>query len=222
MISHEFPMMFHEVPFMFPEVPMMFHEVPMMLYNVSLLLCIGFSRSWPCLCWAGVEFWILPVLVLCLLGCGCAQASLGLGLAFAGLWLCTGFPHLGLGFAGLWFCSGFPQFWSGHCWAEVMHRLPLVFVSPLLAWSWSIARLWLCTGFTRSLSCLRWPVVLLRHPPVCPLLGCGCDRFPLSWSCLCLASSSISSKFGHQGVWWHSSLPREILLKIKCPIPLGL
>ncbi len=36
-----------------------------------------------------------------LLGCGCAQASLSFGLAFAGLWLCTGFPGFGLGFAGL-------------------------------------------------------------------------------------------------------------------------
>ena len=44
-----------------------------------------------------------PILVLTLLGCGFGQASHSLGLAFAGLWLCTGFPQssplLACGFA---------------------------------------------------------------------------------------------------------------------------
>ncbi len=129
------------------------------------------------------------VLVLPLQGCGCAQAS----------------PSLGLAFAGLWLCPGFPGSLSWLFWAVVVNRLPLVLVLALLWFflgspcSWScpslglghaFAGVWLCTGFTRSWYLLCWAVIILRIPLVLvlPLLGCCYAQFP---SGLCLAFAEL-------------------------------
>ena len=82
--------------------------------------------------WDVVVHRLNPILVLALQGYNFAQAFLGIGLASAGLWLCTGFQQSlsSLCWVQL-FLQASPVLFLLF-WAVLMHRLPPVFVLPLM------------------------------------------------------------------------------------------
>ena len=145
----------------FPLCPIMFKKLPIMFYEIPIIV---FPWSWSCLCCAEIVRRLLPVLVLfcwavvmlrlpsvlilALLECGFVQVSPSHGLAFAGLWLCTGFPR-SLSFLcwAMFFLQAFPVLFfpllgCGYgqtspglaCLCSDFLRLPSILVLPLLGW----------------------------------------------------------------------------------------
>ena len=64
------------------------------------------------------------VLVFHLLGCDYSQASPVFVLPLLGYGFSWATPRFGLAFAGLWLCKGYPRSLSYDCWAVVVHMLP--------------------------------------------------------------------------------------------------
>ena len=138
------------------------------LYFVGLWLCTDFSQSWSCFFWAVVVFRLPSVLVLPFLGCGCAHASPRLAHIVMGCGFVQTFPSLDLAFAGLWLCIGFPWSLSCLCWAVVLLRLPPVFVLPMMG-----------CGYARASQVIILPFLGCGCTQASPsfglaFAGCGC------------------------------------------------